>query len=198
MQIRGADLHSYGTKSKSRRYATCIGDPTGGDDRHFYGVDHLWHKSHRPHLRRNVLREKHPPMPTSLVTLGYNCVASLILKPARLIHCGGRGNNLRACLPNAHEQIPLRKTEMEADDLGLELQNEIAHFVVEGSAVGAQNSGIVFEPQFDVISLQTSPPVHFASRLATRLRVTKEVHIDWAPGFSADGFQFSARLFHTQ
>src|SRR5215469_3160310 len=87
---------------------------------------------------------------------------------------------------------------MEADDLGLELPNEIAHFVVEGRAVGAQNSSVVIEPQFDVIGFQTSPPVRFASRLAARLLVTKEVHIDWARCFSADGFQLSARLFHTQ
>src|SRR5215470_16180307 len=105
-----------------------------------------------------------------------------------------------AIVPTCVKNIPLCvwETEMEADDLRVELQNEIAHFVVEGSAVGAQNSSAVIEPHLDVIGLQTSSPVHFASRVAARLLVTEEIHIDWARCLSADGFQLSVRLFHTQ
>src|SRR5215469_9367202 len=198
MQVSRADLHPYCTKSKSCHYSTRIGDPSSGDDWHFYGVDHLWHQRHCADLCRNILCEKHSPMPTSLVTLGDNFVASLILKPARLIHRSRRGNNLRARPPNACQQIPVRKTEMEANDLRLELLEEIAHFVVERSAVGAQNSSIVIELQLNVVGIQTSSPAQFASRLVPRLLVTEEVHIDWARCFSANGFQLHARLFHTQ
>jgi hypothetical protein len=87
---------------------------------------------------------------------------------------------------------------MEADNLRLELHDEIAHFVVERSAVGAQNSNVVIEPHLDVIGFQTSSPFHFASILTARLLMTEEIHIDWARCLSADDFQLSARLFHTQ
>ena len=87
---------------------------------------------------------------------------------------------------------------MEADNLRLELHDEIAHFVVERSAVGAQNSNVVIEPHLDVIGFQTSSPVHFASRVAARLLVTEEVHIDWARCLSADTFKLRAGLFHAQ
>src|SRR6516165_5593707 len=87
---------------------------------------------------------------------------------------------------------------MEADDLRVELQNEIAHCVVEGRAIGVQNNSVVIEPHLDVIGLQTSSPVHFASRVGASLLVTEETHIDWARCLSADGFQLSARLFHVK
>ncbi|WP_425387677.1 NAD(P)H-dependent flavin oxidoreductase [Edaphobacter aggregans] len=72
-----------------------------------YRVNYLRHQRHRTDLCRNILREKHAPMPTGLITLGDNCVASFILKPSGLVYRGGRGYNLRACCPNAQEQILL-------------------------------------------------------------------------------------------
>src|SRR5215472_18642432 len=84
-QVSRTDLHCRCAQSKSRQYATRIGDPSGGDNWHLYGVSHLWHQRHRADLRGDILCEKHSPMPASLKTLGDNCVASLLLQPTRLI-----------------------------------------------------------------------------------------------------------------
>src|SRR5215469_10849572 len=137
-------------------------------------------------------------MPAGLMALRNNCVASVILKPAGLVHGSRRGNDLRPCPPNACQQVLVRKTELEADNLGMELHDEIAHFFVEGSAVGAQSGSIVIEAQLDVVGIQTSSPGHFASRVVARLRVTEEVHIDWARCLPADDFEFPARLLDAQ
>src|SRR5215472_15630687 len=85
-------------------------------------------------------------MPAGLIALRNDCVASVILKPAGLIHRSSRGSNLRACPPNACHQIPVRKTEMEADNLRMELHDKIAHFVVEGSAVGGRKPQYYYRP----------------------------------------------------
>src|ERR1700722_4250414 len=91
MQVRGADLYRRCTQSKSRQYATRISDTPGGDNWHLYRVNHLWHQRHRADLHRDILSEKHSPMSACLKTLGDDCVASLILKPACLIDRSGRG-----------------------------------------------------------------------------------------------------------
>src|SRR5262245_12403120 len=133
-QVSRTDLHRRCTESKSRQYATRIRDPTRSDNGHFHGVNHMWHKRHCADLRRNILSEKHSPMPACLKTLGDNCVAPLILKPTCLVNRGGGGQDLRAGTPDPMEKILVRQTEMEADDLRMKFHNQIAHFVVKGSA----------------------------------------------------------------
>src|SRR5262249_3832187 len=131
MQISRTDLHRRCTESKGRHYSTRIGDPTRSDNGDLNGVDHLWYERHCADLRRNILREKHSPVPAGFKSLGDNCVAPLILQPARFFHRSSRGNNLCACPPNACHQPPVGKTEMEADDLRVKLDHEITHFFVE-------------------------------------------------------------------
>src|SRR5215468_3372506 len=142
-QVSRSHLYRRGAKSKRRQYATCIGDPTRGDYRHFHGVNHLWHQRHGPDLRRNILRQKHSPMPARLKTLGDNCVASLILKPTCLIHGSGSGQDRCTGTPDAVEKLLFRETEMKADHLRMKLHHEIAHLFVKGAAGGAGNGTIV-------------------------------------------------------
>src|SRR5262249_23385748 len=91
MQVSRADLHRRCTEGKGRQYATRVGDPPGSDNGHLHSVNHLWHQGHCADLRRNILREKHSPMPACLKTLGDNCIASMILKPTRFIDRSGGG-----------------------------------------------------------------------------------------------------------
>src|SRR6516162_7861023 len=137
-------------------------------------------------------------MPACLKALCNDCVTSLILKPAGFLNGGCGGNDLRARPSNACQQILVRKAEMEADNLRMELRNEVAHFIVEGSAVGVRSSTIAFEPQFDIVGIQTSSPPYFASWVARGLLVTEEVHIDWTRCPLAYDFEFPACLLEVQ
>src|SRR5580704_11009018 len=137
-------------------------------------------------------------MPAGLKTLGDNCVASLILKPTRLIDRSGGGQDLRPSFPNAEEEILVRKTEMEAHDFRMKLRHEIAHFFVERSAGGVWNGNIAINLQLDVIGVQASSPVYFPSVVLLRRLVAEEVCIDGARRFSADGFKLLACVFHAQ
>jgi hypothetical protein len=101
LQVGRADLHRGCTKSKSRQYATRIRDPPSGDNWHLHSVD----QRHSADLCGNILRKKHSPMPAGFDTLGDNCVASLILKPPRLIDRSSRRQDLRAGPANPQKKI---------------------------------------------------------------------------------------------
>src|ERR1700760_3520193 len=92
----------------------------------------------------------------------------------------------------------VRQTEMEADDLRMELHHEIAHFVVEGSPAGAWSGDVVINRQFDEVGIQASSPAHFAGVIVPRQLVTEEVCMDGARCLAADGFKLLTRLFHAQ
>src|SRR5215469_2825325 len=133
-------------------------------------------------------------MPASLIALCNDCVASLILKPAGFVNSSRRRNDLRSCTPNACQQILFGKAEMKADYLRMELDHEIAHFIVEGSEVGARSGSMVIESQVDIVAIQASSPPHSASWVLRGLLVAEKVHVDWTRCLSAYDFEFPARL----
>src|SRR6516225_4060607 len=102
-------------------------------------------------------------MPAGLKTLGNYCVASLVLKPARLIHRSRGRQDLRAGFSNARKKIFVRKAEMEADNLGMKLCNEVAHLVVERSPGGGLSRRILINVQLNVVEIQAFSPVHCPS-----------------------------------
>jgi len=83
---------------------------------------------------------------------------------------------------------------MKADYLRMELDHEIAHFIVEGSEVGARSGSMVIESQVDIVAIQASPPPHSASWVIRGLPVAEKVHVERTRCLSADDFEFPARL----
>jgi hypothetical protein len=73
-------------------------------------------------------------MPTRLGSLGNDCVAAFGLEPARLVHRGGAGNDLRACRNDTGQQVSIWQPEMKADDLGPHLLDDPAKLLAERRA----------------------------------------------------------------
>src|SRR5215469_12771733 len=87
---------------------------------------------------------------------------------------------------------------MEADDLGMKLHHEVAHFVVEGGAGGLWNGSISISLQLGVIGIQALYPVPFSITIVLLRLVAEEVCINGERCFSANCFKLVARLFHAQ
>src|SRR6202043_593433 len=87
---------------------------------------------------------------------------------------------------------------MKADDLWMEFDHEVAHLFVERRPVGTRNGLVLIEPQLHVVALQALSPECFPICIDSRQFVTKEIHVEWAPGLATYRFQFVAHLFETQ
>ena len=87
---------------------------------------------------------------------------------------------------------------MKADDLGMKLLHEVAHFVVEWSASWSLNRRILIKIQLNIVRIQVLSPVQQPCVVLPRRALTEEIRVDGTRGSSADAFEFFARLFHAQ
>ena len=117
-------------------------------------------------------------MAAGLETLRDDRVASLGLEPSCLVHRSRRRQDLRARRLDASHQIPVRESEVEADDLGPEVDHEITHAAVEWRAAGGRGRCPWVESELDVITFQTPPPGSLAVRVSPRWPMAEEVDID--------------------
>jgi hypothetical protein len=113
-------------------------------------------------------------MSASLVALRNDGIATLVLKPSRFFHSGGRGDDLRAGFPDPLQKVLLRQAEMEADHLRRELLHKVADGVVERDT-GRRGSRCPWvEPRFSVVALQTPLPACLTRGIGLRRAVTEK------------------------
>ena len=120
-------------------------------------------------------------MPTGLVALSDDGIAPLILQPSRLIHCGGRRDDLCAGRSYSVQKSPLGQAEVEADDLGRELLHKVTHGAVEGSTGRSGNRRLWIKSEFDVVALQPLLPGILSRWVSLWRLVAEEVEVD-GPG----------------
>ena len=116
-QVSRSDLDRRGSKGGSRNNAARIGNATSGDHGHLHGIHDLRHQRHSACLGRDVVGQENSTVPTRLIALSNDGVAPLILQPSRLIHCGGRRDDLCAGRSYSVQERALGQAEVEADDL---------------------------------------------------------------------------------
>src|SRR5262249_59495595 len=93
MQIGSTDLHTASAERESRRDAPPIADTARRNDRHLYAVNNLRNQRKRPHLRGDVVGQKHSAMAAGLKSLGDHGVDAMLFEPDRLGAAGrGAGN----------------------------------------------------------------------------------------------------------
>src|SRR5690606_224115 len=79
---------------------------------------------------------------------------------------------------HALQKAVLRQTEMEADDLRLELLDDLAGGLVERRAVGARYGRIRIDAEFRVVMTEPRLPAGLLSGIGFRRRMREEVEID--------------------
>src|SRR5580698_2663160 len=122
-------------------------------------------------------------MAARFIALRDNCVAAFLLEPARLIHGCSGGQNLCARIPNASEKLVVRKTEVKADHLRLQLDDQVAHRSVERHSSCTRSRCMTVESQLDVVTRQPLSPRPLPRRIGLGWMVAEEVEID-RPGRS--------------
>ena len=125
-------------------------------------------------------------------------VGAVLLEPDRFLHDGCRRHHDAAGRLDALEQRPVRQAEMEADDLGLQLFDDLTKCGIERRAIGGVDWRRRVEPEFPVIGCQPLPPACFALGVGIFSLVAEEVHVDRSRCALADDVDLLARLLGRQ
>ncbi len=193
-EISGADLHARGAQRKGRRDATSVCNASGCDHWHIHGVDDLRHESEGACLRGYVVGEKHAAMATGLSSLRNDRIAATISEPFGLPGRGRGRDDFRPRGLHPLQEAFLRQPEMKADDLGLELLDDLAGRLVERHAVGIRHLGIGIDAQLRVVMSKTRLPLCLPVRIGEGRLMRKEIEIDWFVSPLPDDAQPSADL----
>ena len=166
-QAGRADLHVRPRRAPAPRQCRAVfADPAGGDHRHLHRIEaHTCSQRHRAGLARDVVGQgtcRRCP-PASLPCRDYH-IAAVVLQPALLLGRGGPApRSSRSASLTRLTRAALGRAEMEAHDLGLELEHLTSRIAaVNGAGVGA--SGLHRPPRGG--SRDSRPPAAGAIRSA--------------------------------
>ena len=137
-------------------------------------------------------------MAAGLVALGDDRVAAVIGKPLCLAGGGGGGHHLGAAGLDAIQQAALRQAEMEADDLRLELLDDLAGDVIEGLAIDRGHGLCGIDGELFVVSGQPRLPLRLAGGVGLRRLVGEEVQVQRLCGPLANDAEVLADLLRAR
>ncbi len=133
-------------------------------------------------------------MAAGLGALRDHRVAPVIGQPASLVDGRGAGQHPGAGGPHAGHQIRIREPEMKADDLGVQLLDQLAPRCVERFEVDHRARGIGVEPVLGVVTAQPTPPPVARYGNDVRACMAEEVDVHRARCGRPDHRELSAYL----
>src|SRR5690606_23144434 len=121
---------------------------------------------------------EHASMSARFDSLSDDRMASACFQPARLIHRGGRGNDLRTSAQDSVQQLSLWQPEVETDNFRAQLLNQCTKLLVERRTIGGGERCIRVQAELSIIGCQCPPPPRFPLIVPFRLSVAEKVDVD--------------------
>ena len=137
-------------------------------------------------------------MPTGFIALSNDGIAPLVFQPSRLVHGGGRRDDLCAGRPDALKQGSFGQAEVKADDLRSELLHKITPGAIERRAGRSGNRRLWVKSEFDVVAFQTLLPGVLTRWVSLWRLMAEEIEVDGPGGPLTDDPKLGPHLLRAE